>query len=795
MNIDKSKIKFQTYSWVIGTTSFRVSETKYKIEKQLIILDSFRQPLNNIKWRDLQDEYFNYLVKNGLAKNKDNISNRKKDARQISASLEFIGLVDKERFLKETGYKILEILEDRNFNFANIFGVRNDSFFYIKQYLKLEFSDNIGNSSYKNFKIQPFLALIYSILKSKNNLSKDFFTYILPTIKHYDELRKIINKDLNLNIDKHLLSKISSMPNYQEALNYFIQSEKTEEIFLIDNIFMNMNGGKNDLKFLDFYKSLLNYNTAWSVEKKRLFILNIKFPSTGKNKFFYQLIFNRDRKPTKNQIDNNFINNFESSLIFTYSTSFDKNFFYLVHLSKWKINLEEYYDLNRRFLSLTDICKFNNQYISLDEVAYSIFESIEDNILNTAFTESTGEYFAKLHTVLDLQDISEIFIFNKEKLLTKLRAKYPQINIFNNITEEIRLIKKEYLKSQFDRLIKNNFSNEQLINLFSKIQKRDDSNILKYLEWDSDIPTIFEYLIGIFWYKISNQEGNLTEFLNLSLDSNLLPRRFAGGGQADIIYKYKDHHILLEATLSDKNTQRKMELEPVSRHLGQYKIKNGENHYAVFIAPYLDPNVLVSFRSYKHLIYYNPLNTDEFTSSLKIIPLDIDDIIVLLKNNDKSYKDLRLIFNITYMNNIHNGFIWRETTLKPWLRNPLVNKEKLLVKDVLSQINFLIRKKPCFLLLQHKKNRFLQKQYQSQITTDMESLLNDKTQILYNLIHFSILSNKSKKNSYTILCSFKDTLQDLCFEMQRINSKLDFLDMLKKYISRFSDLEQKWIDL
>ncbi len=705
MNYDKNKIKFQTYSWVIGTTSFRVSETKYKIEKQLLILSDFQESITNSSWKEQQEEYFYSLVDNGLAKYKSDIKKAEKEGRQISSSLEYLGLINKDRILQNTAYELLEILNKKKFNYNNIFGVRNDSFFYIKQFLKLEFSENIANGSYKDFKIQPYLATIYTLLKHKNKLPIDFFTYILPTIKTYEELQDIIDNPIS-NIDNFLLIKISSMENYQNALNYFIQTEKNETIFKVDNIFMNMNGGKNDLKFLYFYNSLLNYNRNWSFDDKKEFILNIQFPITGKNKFLYQLIFNRDTKPTINQIEKDLINNFENSFLFKYSSCFDKNFFYLIHLSKWKINLEEYYDLNKRFLGLTDIFIFSADYVSLDEVAFSIFNQIGIDILNINFSTSQEEYFNNLYSQLNLIDISNKFNFDEYQLLQELKAKYPEINTNLNLIEEINKIKSIYLKNDFDSLIDSYFNAENIKELFKYIQIRDDKKILNYknIGWDSDVPTIFEYLIGVFWYQVSGRKGNLIEFLNLSLDSKLLPRRFAGGGKADIVYKYDDHHILLEATLSDKNTQRKMELEPVSRHLGKYKIENGESHYAVFIAPYLDPNVLVSFRSYKNLNYYNPSNTKQFTQGLKIIPLDIDDLITII-DNQLTYEDISIIFNKSFYNNQFNGFNWYYKVLKPELSNKIINKEIQIYKNLCDEVFSLLNNNEIRLLTWYKKDK------------------------------------------------------------------------------------------
>ena len=657
MTYDKNKIRFQTYSWVVGTTSFRVAETKYKIEKQLLILDSFKDDILNSSWKEQQEEYFYSLVENGLAKEKGKTSDREKEGRQISSSLHYLGLTDKNRILQNTAYELLDILKNRQFNYDNIFGVRNDSFFYIKQFLKLEFSNNIKNGSYKSFRIQPFLAVIYAILKTNNALSKDFFTFILPTIKNYDELIQLVEKQPK-NIDKYLLSKISSMENYQNALNYFIEAKKSKDIFKKDNILINNNGGKNDIKFLDLYNSLLSYNLYWSFEKKKEFILNIKFPKNSKNKYLYRYILNNDKKLTKKQLDKKAINNFENSFLFKYSNSFDRNFFYLIQLSKWRINLEEYFDLNKRFFSLTDIVIFNNDFISLDEVAFELFNQIGDEILNIGFAISSDDYFNKLYNKIEIKDISSKFDFDEKLLLKSLKAKYPQINISNNLIDEIKKIKQSYLKNNFDLLIDNYFSDDSLEKLFTLIKYRQDKDIIKFkeLQWDCDIPTIFEYLIGIFWYKISQRKGDLTEFLNLSLDVNLLPRRFAGGGNADIVYKYNDHHLLIEVTLSNKDNQRKMELEPVSRHLGRYRLK-GNNAYAIFIAPFLDPNVLVAFRAYANLPYYDTKDTTNFVKNLSIIPLSIDDIICMIKNNISysNFLDLKQKFIASSQT---DGYLW-----------------------------------------------------------------------------------------------------------------------------------------
>ena len=94
---------------------------------------------------------------------------------------------------------------------------------------------------------------------------------------------------------------------------------------------------------------------------------------------------------------------------------------------------------------------------------------------------------------------------------------------------------------------------------------------------------------------MSERQGNILDFMQLSLEANLLPKTHAAGGYADIIYEYEaclaypKHALLLEATLADGTNQRRMEMEPVSRHLGDYRIRfNNPFDYSLFVSTYLD---------------------------------------------------------------------------------------------------------------------------------------------------------------------------------------------------------------
>ena len=118
--------------------------------------------------------------------------------------------------------------------------------------------------------------------------------------------------------------------------------------------------------------------------------------------------------------------------------------------------------------------------------------------------------------------------------------------------------------------------------------------------------------------------------MKLSLEANLLLKPHVAGGYADIIYEYEvctsypKHLLLLEATLADGNNQRRMEMEPVSRHLGNYRIRfNNPVYYSLFANIYLDKNLISDFR-YRMIIPY--IRDEETITGMKIISMDTDSL-------------------------------------------------------------------------------------------------------------------------------------------------------------------------
>ena len=109
-------IKFQSYCWRLGTTSFRVKDLNFKIERQLQILKELWEKNPNVKWNGnnkIQEEYYNSMLEKNFITG--DAKNKSKDARQKTSGLVQIGVIDDNRHITEIGEKIINIVESKNF--------------------------------------------------------------------------------------------------------------------------------------------------------------------------------------------------------------------------------------------------------------------------------------------------------------------------------------------------------------------------------------------------------------------------------------------------------------------------------------------------------------------------------------------------------------------------------------------------------------------------------------------------------------------------------------------------------
>ena len=246
-------IPYQSFCWVIGTTSFRMAKLNLKIEEQLLLLDEFYNKVvkkSDWNWNnDLQEKYYDFVKDKafvtGEAKRKD------KDAREKTSGLADIGLITDDRLITEAGRELLNLASNGDFKTNNLFNINSDSFVYLRQLLKtsIDVSGNI---------VRPFIVTV-KCLTELEYLSYDEFTYFVPLIKDKESAKEIISdiklyREGEIELDEIIYKRLMQMPNYQLAQDVFFISAIDEDLICL--IGMNRKSRSYDKQYYNLYENI-----------------------------------------------------------------------------------------------------------------------------------------------------------------------------------------------------------------------------------------------------------------------------------------------------------------------------------------------------------------------------------------------------------------------------------------------------------------------------------------------------------------------------------------------------------
>ncbi|HJI84906.1 MAG TPA: AlwI family type II restriction endonuclease [Oscillospiraceae bacterium] len=634
-------IPYKSFCWSLGTTSFRTKNFNKTIEEQLSLLDEFWKLEENKSksWsgnKDLQTRYYDFMQSKDFVEG--NAGNKPKDAREKTSGLVDIGLIDDGRKLSNAGKALLKITSENDFSSNNQFQIAKDSYIYLKQLLKTYY--NVDGHT-----VRPFMVLIH-LLNKFDYLTLDEYTYLLPLCIGETETNEIIEgisklRCRNISIDEIIVNRLMGMLNYKTALDYFIDNEVTEE--LICEIGLNRKSRQYDKSYFKLYQAL-----------HRVFVLNdidnlisvydatrdIKIGKWWRNYLF--------DTTSEKAISNHPVAHLKTTLFNEVEdeNTFKIAFFKIMHLFKAKATLSDYLDLNRRYIKTTDVVLFEDDTIKFDIVPKHFFKSVAAKLYQDAFTSSE-----LLYEDCDMPEISECLIVDDDTIVAGINEELG-INVSDMQSARAALEDTRYQRLQ--HLIDTKFTDDKILSLLDCFETRNDDEIRSMVTDNADVPTIFEYVLGILWYKASERHGKILDYMKLSLDADLLPKTHAAGGEADIVYEYEateyypEHTLLLEATLADSTNQRRMEMEPVSRHLGMHLIRSGNmNSYCVFATNYLNINVISDFRSRKTTPFYDPQDYSKSVAGMKIIPLQTSELKKIVSNG-KTYKELYPLFEAAF---------------------------------------------------------------------------------------------------------------------------------------------------
>lgn len=643
-----NEIAYRSFCWSFGTTSFRTREFNLTIERQLSLLDEFwSQPENRREeWRRndlLQSRYYYFMQSKGFV---DGDAPRPaKDAREKTSGLVDIGLIDGERRLTRAGEALLEISRAHDFSADHFLQIPKDSYLYLKQLLKTNGMDGQP--------VRPFLVLLH-LLKIFGDLSLEEFTYLAPLCTDEGSTQCVIEGiarlragDPDMKLDDIILRRLMMMDNYQAAWRLLRDSPVDEE--LIAAIGINRKSRDYDRAYFPLYQALYAaclegdqgaWDTVFSAAKK----INIGL-------WWRKYLFDTPSDAAIRQDPTGHLRPTRFACV-TSESGFKRAFFETMHLLKAKATLRDYCDLNRRYVKLSDIILFADDRIRLDIVPQHFFGAMDDELYSLAYTPAPN-----LFEDCPLEEISPCLVVDHGALMREINA---ELGTHATTAGELRQVLEDNRYERLSRLIDEKFTEDKLLRLLEAFEVRNDDEIRDMVTDNADIPTIFEYVLGILWYKVSERRGRILDYMKLSLDADLLPVTHAMGGEADIVYEYPEteaypeHCLLLEATLADGTNQRRMEMEPVSRHLGQHILRHRNEHsYCVFVTPYLDLNVLSDFCSRRESRFYEPTDYEHWEEAgwlpgMTIVPLRTEELKKLLRSH-MTYAELYPRITVGYV--------------------------------------------------------------------------------------------------------------------------------------------------
>lgn len=631
-------IGYKSFCWVLGTTSFRTDEMNRKIEQQLGYLDGFwaDRRFASQQWSEnnpVQREYYKLLKDKSFVKG--DAARPEKDAREKTSGLVELGLVNSERRLTGAGCKVLAVsrVGDFSLDASNVLELPKDSYQYFLQLLK-------ATKTFEGGYVRPFVTFLHvmnRIVPDSDNrkyLTVAEFANLLPMCVDAITTKTIIGvinesrrSDHPVDVDATVVSLLMRMENYREALAA-LRSAITVDEDLICLIGMNRKSGANgiaryDKCYLGIFRSLHEIvfkgvtTTRLNAFVKALDSCTLK--SSWHKYFFGKGVGRMAPKDLSSALQRD-----NAVLQAQSEDEFRCAFFKVMHLLKAKATFKDYADLNRRYFRLTDIAVFNDNVVELDLLPKAFAEKIGSWLEAEAFSNCV-----LLEQDIPIERIVTVAIPGKEDLVVAAIGRSMETD---NDGGGIKAFLKSQRYSRFSAMLHRKFPVETVMNILAMVEDRANDNEVKKLVTDNaDLPTIFEYVVGLAWYYVSGEKGDVLEYMNLSLGSDFLPKTHAGGGEADIVWQYDGkqpyygrHTLLIEVTLAEKDSQRRMEMEPVSRHLGDYLIAHPSEaeSYCTFVTTNLDYNVISDFRGKKTQIYYNRNNCQEYVKGLKIIPID-----------------------------------------------------------------------------------------------------------------------------------------------------------------------------
>lgn len=625
----KMKIQKNAVTWNLGDTSFRRKHLLDDYKVLLELLSEYNDEVDN-KWTEVEQVGFYQKIQFESNLLKGKVSNKQfnkqaQRARTYTNALNKIGLcTEKTRVVTPVGEEFLHLDMLTLDKFEKKLNVAKENTIFLRQLCKLRIFD----CQHKN-NFAPFL-IILSFLQKYDRLPMNHFSQISQSLLPGQNYVEILRGYQEV-VEDRITFKNYLDTFFKEADDFSKESFLKEYLYsdvvnfsIFKQIFKNRKTSDSIRNYYEFYMALLDYNLKNSdisyMKLKQTIENKVNVTAFGTNQLFTV-------KGIKNYKGFNEKNS-SSPLLSQDSVAVKQYLYECFDECKKADVMREYSDMTLRTFNLSGVLSFDNGYVNISKVYLQEILALKNIRVYFDKKMEYADYEKEIQSNnLSIMKILSINELENKELDDKIEEKY---NLNGEVDATAYIAKLE--REKFHKYIEVKYPRENVMELLKLFQERNDKEIQKRVTDNATIPTIFEYVIGIAWYYISDKELDLQRSLKLSFDGTGLPLSHAVGGNGDIEIEYANHNLLIEATLMDINTQKRGELEPVIRHAVNFSCESKPKPtFTVFIANELDNNVVNIFRLCNNLELEYSKVKGNYVEDIKIVSFTTGELISFLQ--------------------------------------------------------------------------------------------------------------------------------------------------------------------
>ncbi len=552
-----------------------------------------------------------------------------KRARHYTSNLVKMGFTDSRRSITEAGYSYLKGSLNRD-AIEEFLPLDNVNIALFRQLSKLRIFSTPDTDGNRQF-YSPFLMALVLLLDNKS-IGRESFEIIVQGLSPYSD------ESLKSAICQNTVS-ITELETSIQNIPIKVPGELTGKADIDFELFKthfksSKNTDSTSKKYYNFFVALKNFRANQNVENYAALTDCFDTDSALLYKAFGygKSVFDMGTKTNRYDLKTFLLKNKNHPLLV--SQDYVHDIYITFMKSKWIDGIREYSDTTVRLLSATGLFKFKNlPQLSYEDIIAIIFDV--STLRNSIFGEMTEEQYCAYERQEDFFfgknfSISEIFGYSDDEIRQIITNIESHLGVTNSKDIKARLQDKK--NTEFLRHIKDKYPKDKIIKLLPLFSDRKkDAQIKREVNDATTIPTIYEYIIGIAWYYISNEDFDLYDSLNLTLNADFEPVIHAGGGDGDIVISYDDMTVMLEVTLMNKQAQKRGEWEPVLRHSLNLKAANEPKEtITFFIADELDYNTVNIWRAVA-AASLESTNTHQPVDGVVIMPFTNREILNFLK--------------------------------------------------------------------------------------------------------------------------------------------------------------------